>query len=538
MGSLMRKIIILLFFFIFYATNGHSQTWTYYTNNWQYGTGWGSDISNPVMVDFYGNLWVAGINAGRGLRKYNIIQDKWISFSNIFSNQMITSIFIDSEKSFWLATSSDYIYHFNGENIIRHYTTDPPYWDGLYSDYVDIVVDGNKHVVAPLERQGGGFENGFLEYYPVKEDPFQWWNSHCIFCPDIEELRCVAMESNSQVLWFGDKMSGICRVIITNYNNSYWMFNAALVSYIAIDFNNTKYVGIVANAVFNNIGCIALSNNYNSKTISETLTKQYPMHIMVDNDNRKWFSVYNGATVCDSTNWTYYTTNEGLGKKDVHAIAQTMEGDYWFFHDNLISRLRLPGREGFQMISFQNNSSANNGISEYMTITGTGFRQGAKVLLRKDGESDIKAIETIVIDGHTMQCKFNLSGAALGQWHVVAYNRYRWPHFNYKFIKENIYEVKEAPDDAAGTEEGKIEDSYLYPNVINGERKISINKIPEKVKIKIYNRIGDKLKEAEVTLKDNEVDISDLSLTTGIYYVIAEDIATGNTKVLKFLFVK
>ena len=533
----MKKIIIILFISTLYISSLHSQTWTYYTNNWDYGTGAGGFQSNPIMVDFYGNLWV--VNLTGELWKYDIIHSQWLSFSNIISDQIKTSIFVDSEKSIWLSTFQDYIYHFDGENIIRHYTTDPPYWDGLYSDYVDILVDGNEHVVAAIQRQGVGFENGFLEYYPVKEDPFQWWNHHCILCPDQEELICTAMESNGQVLWFGDRLDGITRVIITNYDAIYRWFGAALVAYIAIGFNNTKYIAINDNAGWLNIGCLILSNNYNTSSLPETNTSEGPFHILIDNDNRKWFSTFDmGAAVFDGTNWTYYSTNEGMAHQRVLAIAQTMDGDYWFFHPNRISRLRLPGREGFQLVSFANNWGENNGASEYMTITGTGFRQGAKVLLRKDGESDIKAIETIVIDGHTMQCKFNLSGAALGQWHVVAYNRYRWPHFNYKFIKENIYEVKEAPDDAAGTEEGKIEDSYLYPNVINGERKISINKIPEKVKIKIYNRIGDKLKEAEVTLKDNEVDISDLSLTTGIYYVIAEDTATGDTKVLKFLFVK
>ncbi len=534
----MRKIIILLFLFIFYATALYSQTWTYYTNNWQYSTGQGAKQSNPVIVDFHGDLWIAGVNAGYGLRKYDIIQEQWISFSNIFSNQNITSIFVDSEKSFWISTMYDYIYHFDGENVIRHYTTDPPYWDGLYGDYVDILIDGNNHVIASLEYRCPGCDNGFLEYYPVSEEINQVWDHHPV-SGGSEDLICACIESNGQTLWFGDRMGGIVRVIITNYNSRNLFFPAANVGYIAVDFNNTKYVGIVETAPWINVGCIVLSNNYNSITISDALTKQYPDHIMIDNDNRKWFSVYNnGASVYDGTNWTYYSTNEGLADQRVSAIAQTMDGDYWFFHPNRISRLHLPGREGFQLVSFANNWGDNNGASEYMTITGTGFRQGAKVLLRKDGQSDIKAIETIVIDGHTMQCKFNLSGAILGQWHVVAYNRYRWPHFNYKFIKENIYEVKVASDDVSGTEEGKIEDSYLYPNVIRGEKKLSINKIPEKVKIKLYNRIGDVLKEAEVTLKDNEVDISDLSLTTGIYYVIAEDIATGDTKVLKFLFVK
>ena len=527
----------ILIFILLSSLNLHSQTWTYYTNDWSYNT-IGDGQSNPVMVDFYGNLWVANARGyPRELWKYDIVQDSWTNFV-ISSNDEVSSIFVESEKSFWLSTRGSGAYHFDGQNIIRQYTLGAPNWDGMPKiDLVDILVDGNGHVIATTDRDASW--NGFLEYYPVSEAPFQNWNHYCMRCPSSERLSCGAIESNGQVLWFGDVEDGVYRVNITNYDNRTIRFGGAFAFYIAIGFNNTKYIAIMESAVFDNIGCIVLSNNYNFSYLSDADTFQGPCHVLIDNDNRKWFSAVNdGASVYDGTNWTYYTTNNGLAGQFVMAIAQTMDGDYWFFHlTNRISRLRLPGREGFQLVSFESNSGENDEKSRYLKITGTGFRQGAKVKLKRDGETDIWATDLQVVDAHTILCRFDLNSAALGNWHIVGYNRYRWPHFNYKLIKEDAYEVK-APTGETGDVKWNIKDSYIYPNVIKGERRISIKKMPEKVIINIYDRIGNKLKTAEVTEQNNEIDISDLQLSTGIYFIIAEDIDTGKKKVLKFMFVK
>ena len=120
----MRKLIIILFLFTFYIANVNSQTWTYYTNNWGFGMGQGGGQGNPIIVDYYGNLWVAPIiGIQRGLWKYDIGLDQWISFSNVFSNKAILSMYADTENSYWITVFNEIIYHFDGNNVIRHYTT-------------------------------------------------------------------------------------------------------------------------------------------------------------------------------------------------------------------------------------------------------------------------------------------------------------------------------------------------------------------------------------------------------------------------------
>ncbi len=434
----------IITFILFFSLNLHSQTWTYYTNNWGYGTV-ADGQSNPVMVDFYGNLWVAPDSTNGFIKailwKYNVLQDSWTNFV-ISSNNYITSIFVESEKSFWLSTRGSGVFHFDGQNIIRQYTLGAPNYDGMPKiNLVDILVDGNSHVIATTRRSASW--NGFLEYYPVSEAPFQNWNHHCMRCPSSERLSCGAIESNGQVLWFGDVEDGVYQVNITNYDVRTIRFGSAFVYYIAIGFNNTKYIAVKDTATFPNIGCIVLSNNYNLSYLLDADTFQGPCHVLIDNDNRKWFSATSdGASVYDGTNWTYYNTNNGLANQWVSAIAQTMDGDYWFFHNDRISRLRIPGREGFQLVSFESNSGENDGVSRYLKISGTGFRQGAKVKLKKDGEVDIWATDIQVVDAHTILCRFDLNGAALGNWHIVGYNRYRWPHFNYKLKKKMLMKLR------------------------------------------------------------------------------------------------
>ncbi len=399
---MMRIKCIIIIIFLFISLNLYSQTWTYYTNDWQFAYGAGGGQGNPIIADYYGNLWFAPYTGLAGLWKYDVGLDQWISFSNIFSNKMIRSMYADAEDSYWVSIANDFIYHFDGNNIIRHYTTAGPYWDFIPNkDYSDILVDGNEHVIVVCQRTAS--LNGFLDYYPVDTAPNQTWNHHCIMCPNSEDLINVAMESNGQVLWFNDRLGGINRTVITNYDPPYWMLLASWSAYIAIDFYNTKYVAVLQNANWPGVGCIALSNNNNYSTIPIALTTANPFHVMIDNDNRKCFSSSDGAAIFNGTNWVYYSTNNGLANNLVRAMVQTMDGDYWFIHDNRISRLRLPEREGFQLQSFNNASGDNNGVSDYMTINGTGFRQGVKVKLKRDGQSDIWATEVQVVDAHTIK---------------------------------------------------------------------------------------------------------------------------------------
>lgn len=533
-----RWLVILFLLIIINIKIVYSQaTWTYYTNNnWWFDES--SDTRNQTMIaDCYGNLWVAPQN--KGLWKYDITQDQWISYTNVIPDN-IYSIFVEHEKSIWIGTETNGIYHFDGSNILRHYWSGPPYYDSMPDKIWDLLIDGNGHLIFTINDFA--WYNGFIDSdrNPVSPN----FNYHGTSGAYI--FRQLAIESNGQIILMNEKWGagGIAYIttgIYTNWN-SYSPAGSDIFCY-ALDFYNNRWVSLNNNVYDGWIVRRGPSGDYDPST-NDCPMRVY--RILIDNDNRiVCANGTRGVYIYDGAIWTHYSTNEGLAKPEVYALAQTMDGDYWFFHDGMISRMHIAGREGFQLVSFESNWGYNNGMSRYLKISGTGFKDGAKVKLKKDGKSDIWAEDVQVIDNHTMICRFDLTGAKTGKWHVTAYNRYRWPHFNYKLIKEDIYEIKQSSsgeDDTDGSDDVElvkdIKSSYLYPNVIRGERKIKIKKIPGKIKVQIYNKIGNMLKEAEVEPEDEGIDISSLDLTTGIYYTILEDLSTGEKRVLKFLFIK
>jgi len=68
------------------------------------------------------------------------------------------------------------------------------------------------------------------------------------------------------------------------------------------------------------------------------------------------------------------------------------------------------------------NSGINTGKTGILNITGTGFREGARVKLTRDGQSDIEGADVVVVDSTKITCTFDLSGKAAGVWNVVVTN--------------------------------------------------------------------------------------------------------------------
>ncbi len=66
-------------------------------------------------------------------------------------------------------------------------------------------------------------------------------------------------------------------------------------------------------------------------------------------------------------------------------------------------------------------TGANTG-SVPVTVTGTGFENGAVLNLSKTGQSDVTASNVIVVNATTITCDFNLAGAVAGPWDLTVTN--------------------------------------------------------------------------------------------------------------------
>ena len=60
--------------------------------------------------------------------------------------------------------------------------------------------------------------------------------------------------------------------------------------------------------------------------------------------------------------------------------------------------------------------------TDTITITGSNFRSGAIVVLRRTGESDIPGKAVLIPNATTILCGFDLAGKRVGNWNVVVTN--------------------------------------------------------------------------------------------------------------------
>lgn len=78
---------------------------------------------------------------------------------------------------------------------------------------------------------------------------------------------------------------------------------------------------------------------------------------------------------------------------------------------------------------------------------------------------------------------------------------------------------------------------YIYPNVIKNNCQITFFNLTKEAEIKIYNQLGILLNEYKADLKNYNIDICDLDLSTGVYIIVISDKEHSHvTK--KILFIK
>ncbi|MFA6418386.1 MAG: hypothetical protein WCW67_04495 [Candidatus Margulisiibacteriota bacterium] len=74
------------------------------------------------------------------------------------------------------------------------------------------------------------------------------------------------------------------------------------------------------------------------------------------------------------------------------------------------------------VISIAPSSGLNSGPVNITGLVGANFRSGAAVKLSKSGESDINAVNVVVVNSGQITCSFDIAGAAAGLWNVSVIN--------------------------------------------------------------------------------------------------------------------
>ncbi len=75
-----------------------------------------------------------------------------------------------------------------------------------------------------------------------------------------------------------------------------------------------------------------------------------------------------------------------------------------------------------QVSAISPSSGINSGTTSIIDLSGNGFQNGAMVVLKKNGESDITATNVTVAGMTKITCDLNLTGKTTGPWDVVVIN--------------------------------------------------------------------------------------------------------------------
>ncbi len=504
--------------------NLHSQTFTRYTQINGFPVGGRS----AAMINDYVYM------GSGGFLKIDVKNNIFTMYTNTIYLNGADTIFPEYENAIWIGRwelNADGIVKFDGENIVNVFNLGT---SGLAGGerINDIAINKFSTPNYLWYMNYAAAINNYTHHWLMTNRWLDWESENHLNNPGK-----IAIDTNGHV-WIVSDQGGLIEYDL-NFNPTGYFDGAPfdlksnLLEAIAIDTKDNKWIGYdgeTDNVVINKIDSGGTWSGFSSNQCFVGQTRW----LMIDNDDRLWICSPEGLSVFDGTNAQLFTQVDGLATGSPECIVQDCNGVYWVGHYSGITKIEFPGRVGLKITGVTPAKGADDGVTGTITINGTGFKEPVKVFLRRNNTNNIAAQNVVRVNSTQITCKFNLSGVATGTWDVAVQNPWRYPLVNYQYELHDSFTV-EVPSIAG---KSSINESYLFPNVINGERKISIKKMPEKVIINIYDRIGNKLKTAEVTEQNNEIDISDLQLSTGIYFIIAEDIDTGKKKVLKFMFVK
>lgn len=539
----MKKILLtLLTILIFNTLNLYSQTFTIYTNVdnkkiWDIKAG---------AVDYNNNLNFCGW----GVIRYNPLNQQFTYTTNSKYLFDLYCIAPENEDTIWLgngyATNLGFI-KFNGQNIVEYYNGANSGMLGGYGNdasIYDLAIDRNHKLWYSANHW-------FTTLQPNTWDMIDRWTGWNQI--DNTWPGRFAIDSNNNIWYVRDADSNVWFYSNYQLKKLYVLAETGIplgvqVITAAIDNKNNKWIGyfinygnqIIAKADKNNNWSQILTNECHIKSVNS---------IMVDNDDRIWvLSRGEGVSVYNGTNWTVYRQSDGLYDNDPFVMLQDCNGVYWIGHGVALTKLEIPGRVGLKINNYTFSKAYNNGITEILEINGTGFKQGLKVVLKKKGNANIYAQSVTMVSSTKITCRFDLTGANTGLWDLMVLNPWVWPQVNYRYIVHNAIEIKTPPSasssppvtqsNAPAVSQGNFEESFLYPNVLRDVKIIELKKIPGDIMASVYDKLGNLLKETDLGLNNNKIDISKLSLTTGIYYVIVLEKVSGKKRMLKFLFIK
>jgi ligand-binding sensor domain-containing protein len=264
-------------------------------------------LPDSLVIDRKGQLWVVSTGEKGGVSLYDGTRWRTITTEDGLAENLVTSIFQDSQGKLWFGTGSSGVSCFDGVNW-RTFTTG----DGLVSNQVGMITEDKKGNIWLSS-------NGTCSRY----DSHEWkiFNSG-------EGFNGKMAADKQGNMWFAAQ-SGISR-----FDGKTWQ-----------SFTQTELDRPWDGAFFaDNQGNIWISRfdehggalfrfdgaNWQKFTPGNGLAGYQIREVKQDSQGNIWALSEAGVSRYDGVKWRTFTTQDGLAGKDVGCMFEDNQGNFWF----------------------------------------------------------------------------------------------------------------------------------------------------------------------------------------------------------------
>ena len=237
-------------------------------------------------------------------------------------NNYVNNIVIDPQGDLLVGSGSGFtangfyeggLSKFDGKNWVTYHKK-----DGLAMDWIlSMAIDGRG--ICWIGTNGGGVS---------KFDGTNWTTFTRADGLSGNEVWSIAIDEQGNK-WFGTSAG------LTKFDDENWKtYGTGQVMAIVIDSEGNKWLGT---------GSVGLWKLDEAEKLSRYIItgKEYNgfvVEIAIDNQGNKWCSNSVGVSKFDGTNWTTYTTEDGLASDEVNCIIADKQGNIWVGTNKGISK--------------------------------------------------------------------------------------------------------------------------------------------------------------------------------------------------------
>ncbi|PCJ60255.1 MAG: hypothetical protein COA79_08775 [Planctomycetota bacterium] len=377
-------------------------TWTTYNT----GDGLATNFVYSVYEDDDGNFW---FGTSYGLSKFDGTTWTTYNTSDGLSHFTVYEILSDDSGNLWFGTYgglTKFRPHKIGENrfyidwidtnaqngydLNLYYDTDMAGYDGssivsgisetgtgnTYAWDYSSVPNGTYYIYLEMEN-GISSERVYLDQAIVVNLPAVPGNASA--APD-DKKNTISWSNSTGAISYNIYWSTSAGVTISdnkvsNVSSPYIhknLTNAVQIYYLiaAVNANGERYSAEVSAEPFS-VPSFKLKvwDSITTGNTSLTLTNNNVNEVCQDNAGNYWFATSDGVSKFDGTNWTNYTTKNGLAHNDVYSVYHDGSGSLWFSTKGGVSK--------FDGVTWTTYSSTSSGLDSNYVNTIAADSSGA-----------------------------------------------------------------------------------------------------------------------------------------------------------------